>query len=63
MWAPLLSRTYSMQPDSSAFVADPELIRTLETCATPVRCDADCVLFNQDDTAVGVYILHEGRLR
>ena len=59
-YGPPLSRTSPMQPDSSAFVADPELIRTLETRATPVRCDGDGVLFNQDDTAVGVYILHEG---
>jgi CRP/FNR family cyclic AMP-dependent transcriptional regulator len=50
----------SVQPDSSAFVADPELIRALETRATPVKCDADGVLFKQDDPAVGVYILQEG---
>lgn len=49
-----------MQPDSSAFVADPDLIRVLETRATPVNCDADGVLFNQDEPASGVYILHEG---
>ena len=49
-----------VQPDSSAFVADPELIRVLETRAVQVKCDADGVLFNQDDPAVGVYILHQG---
>jgi CRP-like cAMP-binding protein len=49
-----------VQPDSSAFVADPDLIRTLETRATPLNCEADCVLFHQDEPAIGVYILHRG---
>jgi CRP-like cAMP-binding protein len=56
----VLSRTLPMRSDSTAFVADPELIRALETRSMPVNCDADCVLFNQDDPAVGVYILHDG---
>jgi CRP/FNR family cyclic AMP-dependent transcriptional regulator len=50
----------SVHPDSSAFVADPELIGALETRAVPVNCDAECVLFNQEEPAIGVYILHEG---
>ncbi len=49
-----------MRPDSSAFVADPELLQALLTRATPVVCDADRLLFKQDDPAVGVYIVHEG---
>jgi CRP-like cAMP-binding protein len=49
-----------VQPDSSAFVADPDLIHALLTRATPVVCDADRLLFNQDDPAAGVYILHQG---
>ena len=49
-----------MQPDSSAFVADPDLLRALETRATAVKCDEDAVLFNQDEPAVGVYILRQG---
>jgi len=49
-----------VKPDSSAFVADPELIRALEARATPVTCDVDGVLFNQDEPAAGIYILHEG---
>jgi CRP-like cAMP-binding protein len=49
-----------MQPDSSAFVADPDLIRALETRATPVNCDADGALFHQDEPAVGIYILRGG---
>ncbi len=46
--------------DPSAFVADPELIRALTTRATSVPCDADGILFRQDDPPVGVYILHQG---
>jgi CRP-like cAMP-binding protein len=49
-----------VQPDSSAFVADPELIRVLETRAVPLACDADRLLFNQDDPPSGVYLVHEG---
>jgi CRP-like cAMP-binding protein len=50
----------SPQFDSSAFVADPELIRVLETRSIPIECGADRVLFSQDDPASGVYILHQG---
>ncbi len=49
-----------MQPDSSAFVADPELIRALETRSTPFVCETERLLFNQDAPAVGVYIVQEG---
>jgi CRP-like cAMP-binding protein len=49
-----------VQPDPSAFVADPDLIRALETRATGVVCDADRLLFNQDDPAMGVYIVRQG---
>jgi CRP-like cAMP-binding protein len=47
--------------DPSAFLADPELLRALATRATPVPCDADSILFKQDDPPVGVYILHQGQ--
>ncbi len=47
--------------DPSAFLADPELIRALTARAKPVPCDADTVLFKQDDQPVGVYILHQGQ--
>jgi CRP-like cAMP-binding protein len=50
----------AVQPDSSAFVADPELLRALETRSTPFTCETDRLLFNQDDPATGVYIVHEG---
>ena len=49
-----------MQLDPSAFLADPELIRALNEHATPIVCDTDRILFQQDDPAVGLYILHEG---
>ena len=47
-------------PDSSAFVADPDLIRALETRATGLACDSDRLLFNQDDPAMGIYIVRQG---
>jgi CRP-like cAMP-binding protein len=50
----------TVQPDSSAFVADPELIRVLETKSTSLVCDTDRLLFKQDQAATGVYIVHEG---
>jgi len=46
--------------DPTAFLADPDLIRALSEHATPIVCDTDRVLFQQDDSAVGLYILHEG---
>lgn len=56
----ILEERRRVQPDSSAFVADPELIRALQTRATELACDADRLLFNQDDPAVGVYIVRQG---
>jgi CRP-like cAMP-binding protein len=49
-----------VQLDPNAFLADPELIRALSEHATPIICDIDRILFQQDDPAVGLYILHEG---
>jgi len=46
--------------DPSAFLADPDLLDALASRATPVPCDADRILFKQDDSPVGVYILHQG---
>jgi CRP-like cAMP-binding protein len=51
-----------VQLDPSAFVADPELIGALEQRSTPISCDADRVLFCQDDPATGLYILDEGEI-
>src|ERR1700733_7278805 len=50
----------AVHPDSSAFVADPELIRTLETRSIPLACNSDRLLFNQDDPAAGIYLVEEG---
>jgi CRP-like cAMP-binding protein len=49
-----------VQPDPSAFIADPELLKVLETRSIPVECAEDRVLFNQEEPADGVYILKEG---
>ena len=49
-----------MQLDPTAFLADSELIRALSEHATPIVCDTDRILFQQDDPAAGLYILHEG---
>lgn len=49
-----------MQLDPTAFLADSELIRALSEHATPIVCDTDRILFQQDDPAAGLYILHKG---
>jgi CRP-like cAMP-binding protein len=49
-----------VEPDSSAFVADPDLFRVLETRSTLVNCDTDRVLFHQDEPAAGVYLFLNG---
>ncbi len=46
--------------DSSAFVADAELLEALERRSSAVICEADRVLFNQGDNPDGLYILHKG---
>ena len=52
-----------MQADSSAFVADPDLLSVLQTRSTPVVCDTDRVLFSQDEPAMGVYLVLNGAAR
>lgn len=51
-----------MNLDSSAFVAEPELIQALRFRAQVVDCDQDRVLFHQGDQPVGLYILHAGEV-
>jgi CRP-like cAMP-binding protein len=51
-----------VQLDPAAFLADSELIHALNEKATPIVCDTDRILFQQDDPAVGLYILHEGEV-
>jgi CRP-like cAMP-binding protein len=46
--------------DSSAFVADPELIQALEAHSTAISCGEDRALFNQGDTPQGLFILDQG---
>jgi CRP-like cAMP-binding protein len=58
--SPTLEGRTRVQPDSSAFVADPDLLRILETRSIEVACYTERLLFSQDDPAAGVYILLEG---
>jgi CRP-like cAMP-binding protein len=51
-----------MNLDSSAFVADQELIQALRACAKAVDCEHDRILFLQGDGPVGLYILHSGEV-
>jgi len=48
--------------DSSAFVADQELIEALRERARTVDCDHDRVLFYQGDEATGLYIICDGEV-
>jgi len=48
------------QIDPSSFVADPELVRAIERHAVRVPCEADRILFQQDDPAEGAYIVYKG---
>jgi CRP-like cAMP-binding protein len=50
-----------VQFDPTAFVADPELVKELESRSTPVDCAAQRVLFEQGEPAVGLYIVHAGK--
>lgn len=52
-----------MKLDSSAFVADPELVKALEARSTPIRCEGERVLFKQGDPPAGVYVLLAGDAR
>ncbi len=51
-----------MKLDSSAFVADPELIQALTKHSTAISCAEDRSLFNQGDTPQGLYILDQGEI-
>ena len=51
-----------MKLDSSAFLADPELIDALEKRSTAISCGGDRVLFRQGDIPQGLYILDLGEL-
>jgi CRP/FNR family transcriptional regulator len=49
--------------DASAFVGDEELIRVLKGRAIPVDCSEDRALFYQGDDPVGLYIVHDGKVK
>lgn len=49
-----------MKLDSSAFVADPELLAALEQHSTTVVCTEDRILFLQGESPAGLYILRSG---
>ncbi len=51
-----------MKLDSSAFIADQELVEALKKRSTPVHCEEDCVLFTQGEPSGGLYIVHAGRV-
>ena len=49
-----------MNFDSSAFVAEPDLLRALRQHAFPVDCRVDRELFRQGDDPTGLFILDNG---
>src|ERR1035437_10864170 len=46
--------------DSSAFVTDPDLVRSLQKESISIAGDRDRVLFYQGEEPTGLYILHRG---
>ena len=49
-----------MDFDPTAFVADPQLLSTLQQCAVPVACERERILFRQGDPPAQLFILHDG---
>ena len=49
-----------MHFDSSAFLAEPDLLLALRRYEFPVDCLEDCVLFCQGDEPTGIYVFHSG---
>jgi CRP-like cAMP-binding protein len=52
---------FAVKLDSSAFVADPELLAALEAHSRTIVCDDDRILFLQGESPDGLYILRSGR--
>jgi CRP-like cAMP-binding protein len=50
-----------VQFDSTAFVADPELLKALQERASAIHCESDRILFEQGQCAAGLYIVRQGR--
>jgi len=57
----MLSTSREVLLDSSAFLADKNLIEALERVSSPVHCQLERALFHQGDEPVGIYILRSGR--
>lgn len=51
-----------MKLDSSAFLANSELIKALEKRSTAISFGEDRVLFKQGDTPKGLYIIDQGEI-
>lgn len=51
-----------MQLSPTAFVANRELIAELEKIATSVQCGEDRILFEQDESPIGIYIVLSGNV-
>lgn len=52
-----------MQLDAAAFVGEETLVAALKGRSTPVDCSGGRVLFRQDEGAVGLYIVHDEKVR
>jgi len=55
-----MAQYHYMLLDSSAFVAEPDLIRALWQHAIPLDCSEGRKLFRQGDDPSGLFILHSG---
>lgn len=53
---------FAVKLDSSAFVADPELLAALEAHSKTIVCSEDRLLFQQGESPAGLYILRSGRV-
>ncbi len=51
-----------MKLDSSAFIADPDLIKELEKQSTEICCGEGRVLFKQGDSPEGLFIIDQGEI-
>ena len=56
------ARRISVKLDSSAFVAEKDLLEALEKYSSVVECEEDRNLFVQEETPVGLYIVREGEV-
>jgi CRP/FNR family transcriptional regulator, anaerobic regulatory protein len=57
---PAAHGAYSLKLDSSAFIADPELLAALQNRSTQTVCEEDRILFLQGEMSSSLYILLSG---